>query len=121
MCPGASIQCCFSSLCVIFHSVFLRRRVTKQITSKQFQWSTQEPTIPVRAEHSITAYDPSDHWEEPSLAGCWIIGGAYFMQVLILVVDNRKRQNSEGGNSWSFCRADLTVASFQTGLEDPES
>lgn len=39
------------------------------------------------------------------------------IQVLILVVDNRKRQNSEGGNSWSFCRADLTVASFQTGLE----
>lgn len=47
-----------------------------------------------RAEHSITDYDPSDHREEPSLAGCWIIGGAYFMQVLILVVDNRKRQNS---------------------------
>lgn len=48
MCPGASIQCCFSLLCVIFHSVSLRRRVTKQVTSKQFKWSTQEPTIPDR-------------------------------------------------------------------------
>lgn len=48
MCPGASIQCCFSSLCVIFHSVSLRRHITKQVTSKLFKWSTQEPTIPDR-------------------------------------------------------------------------
>lgn len=55
---------------------------------------SQEPTIPDRQTELNTAYDPSDYREEPSPAGCWIIGGAYFMQVLILVVDNRKRQNS---------------------------